>query len=129
MQALVFAMNQLVEEIDPILDKNEFMELTIKEWLTSVNNSSQIWGEKPKKFGFGGVQMFILDMHFFLRVTDRYIVDESNDLANDVCAKAIKLYFVQNKNLDAPLKQGEWYDFRVDEALVKFQKRIAHFIN
>ncbi|KAJ3255507.1 exocyst complex component exo84 [Boothiomyces macroporosus] len=57
-----------------------------------------------RKFGFGGVQMFVLDINFLLKVFENEITDESNELANSLCERALRLYFQQNKDLATPLK-------------------------
>lgn len=51
-----------------------------------------------------GVQQLVLDIHFFLRVTDLFISDETSDAANSICERALRAYFAQNKNMNVPLK-------------------------
>jgi hypothetical protein len=54
--------------------------------------------------GYGGVQQFILDMHFMLGGFDRFITEEINTLANGICGQALKQYYLQNKDLNATLQ-------------------------
>jgi hypothetical protein len=58
----------------------------------------------PRKFGFGGVQQFILDMHFILHCFKTEIPAEGNVIANQVCEKALKTYMSSSKDLATPLK-------------------------
>ncbi|RKP02485.1 hypothetical protein CXG81DRAFT_24858 [Caulochytrium protostelioides] len=67
----------------------------------------------PRRFGYGGVQQLVLDIHFFLRVADGFISDVVHDRANAVCEQALKLYF-QNSLVASPLRDGRWYDERVE---------------
>ena len=67
-------------------------------------------------------------MHFFLRVCEEYITEKNNDIANQLCTRAIKSYLLQNKDSAAQLKPGEWYDKRVDEAIKKHKKTLVHLI-
>jgi hypothetical protein len=57
-----------------------------------------------RKLGYGGVQQFILDMHFMLGGFDRFITEEINILANEICGQALKQYYLQNKDLNATLQ-------------------------
>jgi hypothetical protein len=59
---------------------------------------------ETRKLGYGGVQQFILDMHFLLGGLDKFITKPINDLANEKCGQALTQYFLQNKDLGAPLK-------------------------
>ncbi|KAJ2993471.1 exocyst complex component exo84 [Globomyces sp. JEL0801] len=58
----------------------------------------------PRRFGFCGVQLFVLDMHYLLKAFESYVTEEANDLSNKLCERALRSYFAQNKTLSAPLK-------------------------
>jgi hypothetical protein len=64
-------------------------------WMTSAG---------PRKFGFGGVQKFVLDMHFLLFFYRSEITPETNKCANDLCQRALKQYLSQHKDLSTPLQ-------------------------
>lgn len=55
-------------------------------------------------FGFGGVQQLVLDIHFFLKIAEKYISENTNSMANLICERALRLYFAQNKDIKAALK-------------------------
>lgn len=74
----------------------------------------------PRKFGIGGIQSFLLDMHFLLRVFDAHVSTEANDLSNDICERALRSYFSQNKDLSTPLQTDDFYDKRVEAAMVEY---------
>ncbi|KAI8907175.1 hypothetical protein EDD86DRAFT_227746 [Gorgonomyces haynaldii] len=126
---LGFMLDQILSEIDPILDQKLTLSKILDKYMEYMA-TDQCW-ETPKgqrKFGFGGVQTFVLDMHFLLRICDNYITESTNQLANELCAKAIKVYFLQNKDLGAPLKTGEWYDKRVDETVKKHKPKLINLL-
>ncbi|KAJ3318000.1 exocyst complex component exo84 [Boothiomyces sp. JEL0866] len=93
------------------IQPNKLVETLIRDTLMDIDLNETGW--KKRKFGFGGVQMFVLDINFVLKVFENEITDESNELANSLCERALRLYFQQNKDLATPLKTGEFYDERV----------------
>ncbi|KAI8622354.1 hypothetical protein BC830DRAFT_1089575 [Chytriomyces sp. MP71] len=72
----------------------------------------------PLRFGFCGVQQLVLDIHFFLHIAEHFISPAANEIANKICEKALKSYFMQNAKIRGNLKTGEWYDKRVQEEKV-----------
>eukprot|EP00842_Homolaphlyctis_polyrhiza_P006746 jgi/Hompol1/7072/HPOL_005178-RA len=119
---LVLCINKLLSDMDKILDRHTLECGVIEGFFENMLNTAIYWETErgPRKFGFGGVQTLILDIHFTLRAAEHYVTETANEHANAVCEKALRAYFVQNKDLAAPLKTGEWYDKRVDEAMRKY---------
>jgi hypothetical protein len=58
-------------------------------------------------------------MHIILKICDAYLLPSVTKIANDACARALKLYFARAKDPTWILKNGEWYDQRVEETIVK----------
>lgn len=81
--------------------------------------SNWVTPKGPRKFGFGGIQQLMLDMTFILRVFEEQITEESNDLSNTICEKALKSYFTQNPNVTVPLKNGDFYESRTEATMKK----------
>lgn len=92
-------------EIDPSLNKQKIVTDIIHK-LFEFMSEQRCWeSEKgPRKFGFGGVQQLVLDVHLFLRMAVKYVSDGTNIMANGVCEKALRLYFSQNKDMKISLK-------------------------
>lgn len=92
-------------EIDPSLNKSKIVTDIIQK-LFDFMTESRCWeSEKgPRKFGFGGVQQLVLDIHLFLRIAEDYVSEQTNIKANTVCEKALRLYFSQNKDMKVALK-------------------------
>ncbi|KAK5666484.1 hypothetical protein BDV3_006192 [Batrachochytrium dendrobatidis] len=124
---LSVGLNKLLMNMDATLDCVLLVGRVIQLLFDKMVNTSAGWETEkgPRKFGFGGVQSLLLDIHFMLRVAETYITEDANKNANSVCEMALRAYFVQNKDLSVPLKTGEWYDKRVDEAVRKFGKNLA----
>lgn len=57
-----------------------------------------------RKFGFGGVQQLVLDIHLLLRIGELFVSEQTNSKANTVCEKALRLYFSQNRDVKFALK-------------------------
>jgi len=49
-------------------------------------------------FTTGGVQQFVLDIHFFLQVCEKFINDSINQLANKLCEYALRSYYLAITN-------------------------------
>ncbi|KAJ3397334.1 hypothetical protein HDV05_002962, partial [Chytridiales sp. JEL 0842] len=81
----------------------------LKKVSLTMKTPVSIWETErgPRRFGFGGVQQLVLDIHFLLQFLDAFITEESNQLANGICEKALRTYFTQNPNVTAALKGGE----------------------
>lgn len=109
-----------MEEMDPVIDAVDTMGRISEFILRSLQMES-------KKFGYAGIQQFLLDVQFFLSCLDKFIKAEVNDLANDICAAALKDYFLQSQNSNNTLKNGEWYDLRVGESIKKHQKVLIRY--
>jgi hypothetical protein len=94
-------------EIDPSLNKPKILTSIIQK-LFDFMSESRCWesDKGPRKFGFGGVQQLVLDIHLFLRIMEGYITDYTNIKANGVCERALRLYFSQNKDMKISLKVG-----------------------
>ncbi|KAJ3274292.1 exocyst complex component exo84 [Terramyces sp. JEL0728] len=104
-------MLKVIDASPKFIQPNKLNEKLIRDTLMEIDLSETGW--KKRKFGFGGVQMFVLDINFLLKAFENEITDESNELANSLCERALRLYFQQNKDLATPLKTGEFYDERV----------------
>ncbi len=46
----------------------------------------------------------VLDFQFLLKCMESYVSPKANDTANEICEKALRAYFSQNKDLKAALK-------------------------
>ncbi|KAL2919873.1 exocyst complex component exo84 [Polyrhizophydium stewartii] len=124
---LVLALNKLVADMDRVLDRKDLVGRVLEQFFGNISTSPSSWetDKGPRKFGFGGVQTLVLDIHFCLRAAEVYITEPANEAANAVCEKALRTYFSQNKDLSVPLRTGEWYDKRVDEAMRKYGRNLG----
>jgi hypothetical protein len=115
-------------EVDTSLDKKAIVTDVIQKLYEFMSESitqiqmltlDRCWetDKGSRLFGFGGVQQFILDTDFFLRIAEAYISEQTNMTANSLCERALRLYFLQNKDIKTPLKTGEWYEKRVEEIM------------
>ena len=91
--------------MDPTLNKQKIVSEIIQR-LFDFMTETRCWesDKGPRKFGFGGVQQLVLDIHLLLRIVEEFVSDQTNIKANTVCEKALRLYFSQNKDMKVPLK-------------------------
>lgn len=85
---------------------------------SSGSSSSGVGGRR--RVGSMGVQMFLLDVQFLLRVFERNVSETANAGANAVTEMAVKMYFEASGDDAAKvdLRDGDFYDERID-ALVE----------
>ncbi|RKO84385.1 hypothetical protein BDK51DRAFT_33016, partial [Blyttiomyces helicus] len=83
----------------------------------------------PRRFGFGGVQLIVLDIHFFLRIAEKFVTDSTQAAANEVCERALRAYFLQNQGQKATLKSGDWYDRRVEDLMKLVAKEFVPLLS
>jgi hypothetical protein len=57
-----------------------------------------------RKFGIGGVQLFILDLTYLQTTFEQQLNDECGEKIKILCEKALRIYFLQNKDLTTPLQ-------------------------
>lgn len=69
----------------------------------------------------------VLDIHFSLQILDPFLSEQSSLLANALCEKALRAYFTQNKNMNVPLKSGDWYEARVTSVAFEVGKNYPAF--
>lgn len=103
----------------PGLEKvaNDVVDCFIRDIMDETNWVTQEHGY-DRVFKYTGLHQFILDIHFFLKHADVYLADQSIQLANEACSKALKLYFKRCNNEDERkrvLKNAEWFDKRILE--------------
>ncbi|KAI8894313.1 hypothetical protein BC833DRAFT_605363 [Globomyces pollinis-pini] len=122
MQTLVTSLFVVLEETGIVLNGARFLQELILQILTHMDTTNECWqtSRGPRRFGFCGVQLFVLDMHYLLKAFESYVTEEANDLSNKLCERALRSYFAQNKTLSAPLKTGEFYEARVEAALAAY---------
>jgi hypothetical protein len=87
-------------------------------WMIVDSNWLTLDHGYDRMFMYTGVHQFILDMHFFLKHADVYLSDDSIQLANDACARAMKLYFkrcVSDELKKRVIKGGEWFELRLND--------------
>jgi len=88
-------------------------------------------------FTTGGVQQFVLDIHFFLQVCEKFINDSINQLANKLCEYALRSYYLAITNekennpeasTDVSLKVGDWYAERINKMHDEIEKKYPKFV-
>ncbi|KAI9597241.1 Cullin repeat-like-containing domain protein [Syncephalis fuscata] len=101
------------------------MANVLEEFFRGIGDTA-FWetDKEPRKFGYAGVQQFVLDIHFLLKVCDAYISDTAASAGNVVCERALRLYFAQNRHSKRTLQTGDWYDTHVNEAIQSSGKAI-----
>ncbi len=104
---MLSTLSKLVVELDPIANPLRLMQTVVDEIFAGMTLGDE------RKFGFGGVQQFILDMQFSLAVLDQFVTKQCNTAANEKCGKALRLYFLQNKDVALPLKVFEISTYHV----------------
>ncbi|KAI8055929.1 hypothetical protein BDF22DRAFT_315848 [Syncephalis plumigaleata] len=104
------------------------MANVLEEFFRGIGDAS-FWekDKEPRRFGYAGVQQFVLDIHFLLKVCDAYVSDTAASAGNMVCERALRLYFSQNKHSKRTLQTGDWYDAHVTEAIQGSGKEIRRF--
>jgi hypothetical protein len=53
----------------------------------------------PRRFGFGGVQQMVLDIHLMLRICEKFVSDKANENANLICENGLRAYFTAEPDL------------------------------
>ncbi|KAJ1944627.1 exocyst complex component exo84, partial [Kickxella alabastrina] len=124
MEALLRQLGEISRELDRwplpkrpiisgIIDCMFVQMIDPRNWETST-------GEK-RKFSHFGVHCLVLDIHFLLRVCGSLVSKSTNNMANRVCEKALRLYFTNNSNQasgnNKEMKNKSWYDKRVLETM------------
>ncbi|KAG4093566.1 hypothetical protein H8356DRAFT_1428566 [Neocallimastix lanati (nom. inval.)] len=88
-------------------------------------------------FTTGGVQQFVLDIHFFLQVCEKFINDSINQLANKLCEYALRSYYLTlasekesnpEANTDIQLKVGDWYAERINKMHDVIEQKYPKFV-
>jgi len=88
-------------------------------------------------FTTGGVQQFVLDIHFFLQVCEKFINDSISQLANKLCEYALRSYYLTITNekennpdaaTDVSLKVGDWYAERINKMHDEIEKKYPKFV-
>ncbi|ORX60832.1 hypothetical protein BCR36DRAFT_407833 [Piromyces finnis] len=88
-------------------------------------------------FTTGGVQQFVLDIHFFLQVCEKFINDSINQLANKLCEYALRSYYLTitnekennpNSTTDISLKVGDWYAERINKMHDEIEMKYPKFV-
>ncbi|KAI8803168.1 hypothetical protein BJ742DRAFT_872731 [Cladochytrium replicatum] len=95
---------EIIPKISQQLEQVVQTILTSQVYDTEQNSCWVTPAKVPRQFGFGGVQQLVLDVQFFLALAESIISEETNHLANDVCERALRLYFQQNVGLQEALK-------------------------
>ncbi|KAI8843644.1 hypothetical protein BC829DRAFT_400805 [Chytridium lagenaria] len=99
------------------LDCRKLLRSTLESLFVRLNKADAWETPKgPRRFGFGGIQQLILDMHYLIRSCESIVSPKSNEIANSICEKALRAYFSQNPDIKGTF-EGEWYDKRVDAAV------------
>ncbi|TPX67222.1 hypothetical protein SpCBS45565_g03925 [Spizellomyces sp. 'palustris'] len=127
---LIEELNTLQGALDPTLPRKAILTSIVDGIFTFMNDPS-CWqnARGPRRLGFQGVQQLILDIHFFLRICEPLVSEETNSNANIVCEKGLRTFFSQNKELKAALKTGDWYDKRVDDVMALISSEFPHLIS
>ncbi|KAJ3218340.1 exocyst complex component exo84 [Dinochytrium kinnereticum] len=115
---LVSELNLFASHVGTPLNCRKLLSNILESFFIRINKVESWETPKgPRRFGFGGIQQLILDIHFIIRICEAIVSQKSNEIANGICEKALRAYFSQNPDIKAPLKTGEWYDKRVDAAV------------
>ena len=81
-----------------------------------LNAADHCWNtlDGTRRFGFGGVQQMILDVHLLLRICEKFVSEKANDSANAICENGLRAYFTIEQDLTGELRLGDWYEERVN---------------
>lgn len=114
MLALVYSLRIVLKE-KSVVKGHDLVQSLLAQLFKAMDVSPLAWStpKGPRKFGVGGIQAFIMDIHFLLCVFEKQITEEIHTLSNSLCERALRQYFGQNKNLNTTLKASEFYNGRV----------------
>ncbi|KAJ1827780.1 exocyst complex component exo84 [Coemansia sp. RSA 2599] len=126
MEQLLLGLGKVARELDnwPLPKRNILSGLIdcIFVQMIDPRNWESSSGEK-RHFSHYGVHCLVLDIHFLLRVCGSLVSKSTNNMANRVCEKALRLYFAAaNANGGGQSKEmmnKSWYDARVLETMQK----------
>ncbi|KAJ1648199.1 exocyst complex component exo84 [Coemansia asiatica] len=117
-EQLLLALGKVARELDnwPLPKRNILSGLIDCLFVQMIDsrNWESASGEK-RQFSHYGVHCLVLDIHFLLRVCGSLVSKSTNNMANRVCEKALRLYFASNhKGGEAKeMMNKSWYDARV----------------
>ncbi|ORX93838.1 hypothetical protein K493DRAFT_315777 [Basidiobolus meristosporus CBS 931.73] len=111
------------------LNRSLFIAGIIEQFFRTMNDAPCWEGDdhQPRAFGYGGVHQLVLDIHFFLKVTDEFITQSTTKAANAICERALRMYFAQNPASKLPLKTAQWYDERVAHLMKELGSEFSQF--
>jgi hypothetical protein len=97
--------------LDDIFDSNlvqtivyrllDWMEIQPSNWLSKSGSQ--------RKFGIGGVQLFVLDLTYLQTSLEPHLNESSDEKIKQLCEKALRMYFAQNKDVTTPLQVSLFY--------------------
>jgi hypothetical protein len=97
-------LGQLTKD-DGIIDSNCIQNIVFR-LLDSIESVPTNWTSKTgtqRKFGIGGVQRFILDLTYLQTSFESQLNESTTEKIKELCEKALRMYFVQNKDVTTPL--------------------------
>ncbi|KAJ2237054.1 exocyst complex component exo84 [Coemansia sp. RSA 1722] len=124
MEQLLLAIGRVARELDgwPLPKRNILSGLIDCLFVQMIDprNWESTSGDK-RQFSHYGVHCLVLDIHFLLRVCGSLVSKSTNNMANRVCEKALRLYFAANANSGGAkeMMNKSWYDARVLETMQK----------
>eukprot|EP00158_Paraphelidium_tribonemae_P008495 Partr_v1_DN28591_c1_g1_i4_m73051 putative Exocyst complex component len=100
---------------------NSMLEEAVDTILRDLNGDA-VWSDNDlePQIGYSGIHKFILDIHFFMKIVDKYLTPASKKYADDVSGKALKLYFkgcTTDDKKKRVLKGIDWYEARALHAM------------
>lgn len=114
-------MTDIIERVFDYMLKGASIYASVKHESKTQANVELCWvnDNGPRRFGFGGVQQMVLDVHLLLRICEKFVSDKSNEDANEVCENGLRAYFNTDQDLTGELKLGDWYEARVNSFMLQ----------
>lgn len=115
-------LNEILAECRGYLSLSKTVKAVINNVLTKIMTEKALWSSE-RKFGSTGIQQFILDLQFFLRVVEEFLDDSSAEKASKIIEMGLAKYFQQNQDSKTPLQDSSWLEARVDESISRLEPK------
>ena len=127
---LLLELNQIGYDLgNASLDKKQLLsEMNTKLFEYMLDEKCWTRAHAPRRFGFGGVQQMILDIHLWLKICEPFITDKGTELANVICENGLRTYFTAETDVSGELKLGEWYEERVNSIMEQIAELYVGFL-
>lgn len=105
MARLLNKLDEIATELPSKLNKHLILSNLISGIVDSMGQD-KCWhvDGKPRVFGCGGIEQFILDIQIWVKLCQDYFTDVSFQKTSDFCENALMLFFQSNPNTKVTLK-------------------------